>query len=244
MPEILGIDFGGVICDRVGADGKIVAEFDDEEVFKIEPVAGVHDSIASLVSRKFGPKNTFLISSALRIKTEINTRRWLMFQHFYELTYLPQEHVLICRKRQEKAEICREVGITHFIDDRPQVLQTLIGVVPHLYWFQPRNQDLEEFPNLRQPFVTICYSWPHVVDAILADWNDYHEGSFTTEIVGRVPYGIVCRDETLISATVKAYQCAFGHQLSPIEILHLPDQLTIADYSTELNVLRVKVCEA
>ncbi len=31
--------------------------------------------------------------------------------------------------------MCVELGITHFVDDRAEVLESLLGVVPHLYLF-------------------------------------------------------------------------------------------------------------
>jgi hypothetical protein len=31
--------------------------------------------------------------------------------------------------------VCRELGITHFVDDRIEVLQALKGIVPHLFLF-------------------------------------------------------------------------------------------------------------
>lgn len=39
----------------------------------------------------------------------------------------------------EKATICSEMAITHFIDDRYGVLKHLVGVVPHLFLFGPQQ---------------------------------------------------------------------------------------------------------
>lgn len=152
-------------------------------------------------------------------------------------------NVRIVYGREKKAQVCQELGITHFIDDRPQVLETLVGIVPNLYWFKPREHDLAEFPNIRLPIVTLCYSWQHVVDTILADFNDFHEGDFTTEIVGKSPYGIVCRNESLVSAAVRAYQFAFNTTLDDEGKLYFPERCRIADYSRELNVLRIQIIE-
>ena len=46
-----------------------------------------------------------------------------------------------CLKRPEKAIHCRELGITHFIDDRTDVLAAMIGVVPLLYLFGPQRGE-------------------------------------------------------------------------------------------------------
>jgi hypothetical protein len=47
--------------------------------------------------------------------------------------------VRFCLQRPEKALHCRELGITHFIDDRTDVLEAMIGVVPNLYLFGPQR---------------------------------------------------------------------------------------------------------
>ena len=42
-------------------------------------------------------------------------------------------HVSFCRGRADKAEVCARNGITHFVDDRLDVLGHLRGVVEHRY---------------------------------------------------------------------------------------------------------------
>lgn len=73
------------------------------------------------------------------------------------------------------------------------------------------------------------------------DWNTHHEGAFTTEIVGHQAWGVVCGDETFISAARKAYECAFRTKLSLIEIAHLPDRLEIVDFFPDRNLLHLAV---
>jgi hypothetical protein len=42
-------------------------------------------------------------------------------------------------KRPDKALHCREIGITHFIDDRTDVLEAMVGIVSNLYLFGPQR---------------------------------------------------------------------------------------------------------
>lgn len=44
-----------------------------------------------------------------------------------------------CLRRADKAAHCAELGITHFVDDRREVLKFLVGIVPHLYLFGPQD---------------------------------------------------------------------------------------------------------
>ncbi len=237
----LGMDLGGVICDRVKPDGQMVKDFltDYRDVTEVDRSFW---AIQKLVER-LGKDNCFIVSSNMSAITELASRYWLTFRNFCGNTGFNPDHIFFCRGRELKAPICQELGITHFIDDRPQVLQALVGAVPSLYWFKPREQDLKDFPNLRLPAVTLCYSWQEIMDTLLSDWNDFHQGAFTTEIIGCEVWGVVCGDETFISAARKAYECAFHRKLSLIEIAHLPDRLTIVNFFTDRNLLRLAVRE-
>ncbi len=47
-----------------------------------------------------------------------------------------------CLQRPQKADHCRELGITHFIDDRSDVLRHLEGIVPKRYLFGPQAKPV------------------------------------------------------------------------------------------------------
>ena len=40
----------------------------------------------------------------------------------------------------EKADHCLELAVTHFVDDRSDVLNHLVGIVEHLYLFGARSR--------------------------------------------------------------------------------------------------------
>jgi hypothetical protein len=63
------------------------------------------------------------------------TLRWLKHHRFYELTGVKLRHVHFCLEREAKAVICRKLRITHFIDDRLDVLLNL-KTVSNLYLLQ------------------------------------------------------------------------------------------------------------
>lgn len=47
--------------------------------------------------------------------------------------------VRFCRERPQKAPICAELGITHFIDDRADVLEPMCGIVANRFLFGPQR---------------------------------------------------------------------------------------------------------
>ena len=68
-------------------------------------------------------------------RIERRTRRWLERHELFEKTGLRSDHLRFCRERREKKVHCRELGITHFVDDRRDVLEHLRGWVPHLFLY-------------------------------------------------------------------------------------------------------------
>lgn len=140
MKEKLGIDIGGVIMDRAN-DGTDTSFFSANYLQTTE-VRGASEAIHRLVTERFG-EDVFLISKCgVRVATK--TLHWLDHRRFYATTGIKQEHVHFCRERHEKAGICEELGITHFVDDRLEVLShlTMVGT---LYLFQSRLDEVHQF---------------------------------------------------------------------------------------------------
>lgn len=131
----VGIDVGRVlICpvdDEDGPDTSFL-DADEETALRIPPAPGSIEVIADLVARLQG--RVWLVSKA-GPRIQQLTRRWLEHQRFHALTGMPPSHVRFCRRRPEKREHASELGLTHFIDDRLDVLQHLLGLVPSLYLY-------------------------------------------------------------------------------------------------------------
>lgn len=68
-------------------------------------------------------------------------------------------------ERRDKALHCHELGVTHFIDDRLDVLEHLRGFVPGLYLF---GHQKAPGPGWVTPVVT----WPAVLAAMLPELGD------------------------------------------------------------------------
>jgi len=161
----IGIDIGGVIIERVGARGD--TSFLSRSYLETKAVPGAVEAIKQLVADRF-QNQAFLISKA-DPRIQAKTLRWLDHHHFFEQTGIPRRNALFCRERNEKAAICSRLGITHFIDDRLEVLGQL-AAVEHRYLFHPQESEVHRFAHLL-PGIIRVESWHDLVCEIL---NDKH----------------------------------------------------------------------
>lgn len=159
--EILGVDIGGVIIDRAN-DGTDTSFFSDNYL-ATTAVPDAFEALRDLVARRFGG-NAYLVSKCGQ-RIQEKTLSWLDHHRFYELTGISRDNVRFCRKRDQKAGICAELGITHFVDDRLEVLGYL-KTVEALYLFQPRPSEVHTFRHFL-PRVTTVDSWEEILRAEL-----------------------------------------------------------------------------
>lgn len=153
MHECLGIDFGGVVvksAHRVAVGGAApwtqgAAAAHDEALDSIAVLVQLFQGRVSIVS-KAGPA------------VEARTRQWLVDTDLCGRTGLDATNVIFCRDRGDKAAICLERGITHFIDDRIHIMQILRSVVPHLFLFEAGGGSIR-----CPPWFTVVHSWPDTV---------------------------------------------------------------------------------
>lgn len=97
---------------------------------------GAVDSIARL-SRLLQGRVWVISKCGPRIQER--TEQWLRFHRFFEKVDVNELQVRFCRRRAEKAIHCRELGVTHFVDDRADVLDHMVGIVEHRYLFGTRS---------------------------------------------------------------------------------------------------------
>ena len=141
--ERLGVDIGGVVINRIADDTD--TSFFDQNYLRTPAVKGVFSSLRRLVNKRFGP-GVYLVSKC-GPNVERKTREWLDHRLFFARTGIPHENVRFCRQRHEKAEVCRELGITHFVDDRLEVLGYLQDV-PNRYLFHATEEEVREHESI------------------------------------------------------------------------------------------------
>lgn len=136
----LGVDIGGVIIDRIN-DGTDTSFF-GSGYLRTTAVPGAFDALRQLVAERFGDE-VYLVSKCgtnIRKKTE----QWLAHHRFFERTGILQNHAEFCPTRPGKAAICTRLKITHFIDDRLEVLGYL-PMVGERYLFRPNPDEVRKF---------------------------------------------------------------------------------------------------
>ncbi len=157
MNARVGIDFGGVIVrsrkELRGEDTSLEDSAGSEVAHD-----GAYDAIRKIVSACDGL--VWIVSKA-GPRVQARTLAWLDAVGFYSRTGLAPDHVRFCLQREEKEGICRDLGITHFIDDRVHVMQILRGAVPHLYLFGEPGGE-----KFCPPWATFASAWAEVADLV------------------------------------------------------------------------------
>ncbi len=140
----LGIDIGRVIIDGPADSTEDTGFFtgDDAAVLATPEVPGAVETIARLVRRFDG--QVWLVSKC-GPWVQARTERWLVGHDFFDRTGVPAEHVRFCRRRAEKRAHCVALGLTHFVDDRPEVHAAIHDVVEHQYFFGPQSEPLPDY---------------------------------------------------------------------------------------------------
>ncbi|NLF04885.1 MAG: hypothetical protein GX593_07805 [Actinomycetales bacterium] len=153
----IGVDIGRVI---INGDGQADTPFlgTTDELAMLSPaVYGSFDAVAELLERTEGA--VWLVSKC-GTGIEHRTRLWLEHHDFFELTGMDRSHALFCRERRQKTPIAKRLGLTHFVDDRHDVLEPMVGVVEHLLHF-----GAPEEPS-RYPGLVPTPTWDHALDVI------------------------------------------------------------------------------
>ena len=152
----LGIDFGGVVAERVGADKDHPAELAPEAICPVPDAFSVISEMNELLRGR-----VWIVSKAAP-GTERMTREWLKVHRFAEKTGLKTQQVQFVRDRSGKLDKCRKLGITHFVDDQIKTLEMLSVCVKRLFLFGSGSagsgvvvaQDWVELGRLlRQPII-------------------------------------------------------------------------------------------
>jgi len=161
MKNILGVDIGNVIINHrlVDPNDKTLHE---ERYSTIPSVEGSFEALKKLNNYFNG--QVYLISKCTEWAQE-KILIWFKDNNFYTRTGISPENVYFVRERHEKDVLCRKLRITHFIDDRLEVLSHMIESTPKLYLFQPEKGETEKFKDFLTK-VTIVNSWSEIINQI------------------------------------------------------------------------------
>jgi len=134
------VDIGRVIIGGGGPGGD-TAFFDgsEEDMLATPEVFDALPTLARLVDA-FGGRVWLVSKCGPRIQAR--TLAWLAAHDVHRRAGLPREQVRFCRRREDKRAHCLNLGLTHFVDDHPEVHAAIRGAVDHQYLFGPRRRPV------------------------------------------------------------------------------------------------------
>jgi hypothetical protein len=114
--------------------------------------------------KRLGPAELFIISRVNEVQ-KVRAESWIANDGLFEMTGMLPENLFWCAERHEKGPIAEKLGLTHFVDDRPEVLIHM-PLVPHRILFNPRQEEVDQFRG-RLGGISIVSSWLEI-EAMLA----------------------------------------------------------------------------
>jgi hypothetical protein len=155
----LGVDFGRVI-NHVPShpDGEDTAFLNGgfDAAMRTPASPGTYEVLSRLTELFEG--RVWIVSKCGE-RIQERTLQWLNHNDFWAQTGISPANARFCRKRPDKALHCKELQITHFVDDRRDVLSHLRGLVDHLYLFGPQKAEAPDW-------VTATPTWTDVETAV------------------------------------------------------------------------------
>ncbi len=133
--NVLGVDFGRVINDSANhpsGDDTSFLTGGYHQAMATPEMAGAAVTLSRL-SALFDGQVWVVSKCGPRIQ-EL-TQQWICHHDFMARAGIPAGNIRFCLRRPEKADHAAQLGITHFIDDRADVLEHLAGIVAHRYLF-------------------------------------------------------------------------------------------------------------
>jgi carboxypeptidase C (cathepsin A) len=157
--KALGVDIGNVIINN---RFNYLNTLDESGYAALPEVDSAFDSLKTL--NQYFSGEVYLISKCTPWAEE-QILKWLEKHNFYSKTGVNKQHVHFVREKQEKDVICKKLGITHFIDDRLEVLSHMINSTPNLFLFQPDETEVTAFSQFL-PHIQRVESWDEILQKI------------------------------------------------------------------------------
>lgn len=163
--DALGVDIGGVIIQgAAGVSTNADTSFFGGNFLATPALPGVMESLKRLVRHFDG--QVYLVSKCSPSTAE-RTAKWLRHNDFYNQTGIWPGRVHYCRERRDKAAIAQQLGLTHFVDDKLEVLGYLIEAgVPNAYLFSPRQSEVDAHAQYLDR-VAIHHNWPKLAAELI-----------------------------------------------------------------------------
>lgn len=173
----LGVDIGRVIIDGAanpnGGDTAFL-HGDESAIMATPEMLGAVEALTTLVSLFDG--RVWLVSKC-GPQVQARTLRWLDGHDIHRRTGLAAHHVRFCRARADKRAHCEELGLTHFVDDHPEVHAAIRGSVEHQYFFGPQRRPVP-------PYGVAAPTWADTVRLIAGSLGGASASGVGTRVPG------------------------------------------------------------
>jgi hypothetical protein len=123
-----------------------------------KPMPDAMRVVRRLKDEIFGDR--MFIVSRVNEEQKIRATAFVTGDEFRE-TRIPFEQVYFCSERCEKGPICARLGITHHIDDQPEVMYHMPQSVHTRILFDPKEEEMQKFEG-RLSKCIIMRSWLEV----------------------------------------------------------------------------------
>ncbi|MCC2631934.1 MAG: hypothetical protein K0S20_633 [Patescibacteria group bacterium] len=158
----IGIDCGGVLLANYDRQTGRNIPF-NESFFEYPEIDGAVESVKRLVDI-FGQENVFLVSMVSEERRP-GLLEWLKGIGLIGEDSFTESNLYFCRRNADKAGICSKLGITHFVDNRLEVLRHL-SHVPHLYLLQPSQHEMDTFTASVPQIEFVAETWSELLENI------------------------------------------------------------------------------
>ncbi|MDP1884646.1 MAG: hypothetical protein Q8L10_04750 [Candidatus Moranbacteria bacterium] len=149
----IGIDINGVLADNKRAHIKT----HDYSVFSV--MKDAIDIVREIVNQH-GAENVYIISRVKSHQLSFITGIWMETHNFLKETNVLLDNVYICNMLKDKARIAKELRLTHFVDDRPAVLNHFPESIV-IIAFQPGDKEMKKYPDVLSR-AKVANSWKEV----------------------------------------------------------------------------------
>lgn len=153
---MLGVDVGGVLVPH--QIGRTDTSFFGGRPLETPAVDGAVDGLRQLVELFDG--RVAIVSKAGPRIADLTTR-WMWTNQVFGKTGLDPSAVHFVRTRPDKGPVCFSLGVTHFVDDRLDVLEALASVA-NRYLFTGGRVGTASPLKVPKRFV-VAESWPELV---------------------------------------------------------------------------------
>ena len=108
----------------------------------------------------FGADNIFVVSKA-GYKISQRSNEWMQHNKFFDKTGINPSNVHFCKERPQKGSICSKLSITHFIDDRMDVLNCMPNSVKFRFLFKSSNKNYQKNKS-----VIVVENWSQMLNIL------------------------------------------------------------------------------